>query len=172
MTIATDTDIDYTNRIIDLTGTTIYDVSVLYSYCKEQFKLSANIDDDFAWTANTPTDFTLKNGWYLRTHSIRRLKNGGIKTAYGLDEIEKITFSSVGTDPIESDIAIKKNPYSFKMYKKSKEEITLRAQLIQMNALLTLLEKQGDQDDLIKELRSSINDIDRLLKGEKSDDIL
>jgi len=74
--------------------------------------------------------------------------------------------------PIESDIAIKKNPYSFKIYKKSKEEITLRAQLIQMNALLTLLEKQGNQDDLIKELRSSINDIDRLIKGEKSDDIL
>ena len=74
--------------------------------------------------------------------------------------------------PIESDIAIKKNPYSFKVYKKSKEEITLRAQLIQMNALLTLLEKQGNQDDLIKELRSSINDIDRLIKGEKSDDIL
>ena len=94
MAIADDTTIDYTNKIIDLTGTTVYDVSVLYSYCKEQFKLSANIDDDFAWTANTPTDFTLKNGWYLRRHSIRRLKNGSIDAVYGVaDEITKINFS-------------------------------------------------------------------------------
>ena len=105
MAIGDDTAIDYTNQIIDLTGTTVYDVSVLYSYSKEQFKLSANIDDDFAWTANTPTDFTLKNGWIFRTHGIRRLKNGGIKTAYGLDEIEKLSFASGGyTNVIESDI--------------------------------------------------------------------
>lgn len=105
MPIATDTAIDYTNKIIDVTGSTVYDVSVLYSYCKEQFKLSANIDDDFAWTANTAVDFTLKNGWVLRAHSIRRLKNGGIRTAYGLDEIEKLTFQAAGyTNAIESDI--------------------------------------------------------------------
>ncbi|MCH7966478.1 MAG: hypothetical protein IIB02_03520 [Thaumarchaeota archaeon] len=74
--------------------------------------------------------------------------------------------------PIESDIAIKKNPYSFKIFRKSKEEITLKAQSIQMNVLLTLLEKQANQDDLITELKSSITDVDRLLKGENSGDIL
>lgn len=74
--------------------------------------------------------------------------------------------------PIETDIAIKKNPYSFKIFRKSKEEITLKAQSIQMNVLLTLLEKQDNQDDLITELKSSITDIDRLLKGENSEDIL
>jgi hypothetical protein len=104
MPIATDTAIDYTNKIIDLTGTTVYDVSVLYSYCKEQFKLSANIDDDFAWTANTSTDFTLKNGWVFRTRGIRRLKNGGIKTTYGANIIEKIEFSVVGTAFDDADI--------------------------------------------------------------------
>lgn len=105
MAIGDDTAIDYTNKIIDLTGTTVYNTSVLYSYCKEQFKLSANIDDDFAWTANTPTDFTLKAGWVFRTHGIRRLKNGGIKTAYGLDEIEKLEFATGGyTNAIETDI--------------------------------------------------------------------
>lgn len=103
MAIADDTSIDYTNQIIDLTGTTVYDVSVLYSFCKEQFKLSANIDDDFAWTPNTPTDFTLKNGWILRLHSIRRLKNGGIKTVYGTDIIGQYEVSG-GTNFVEGDI--------------------------------------------------------------------
>jgi hypothetical protein len=105
MAIGDDTSIDYTNKIIDVTGTTVYDVSVLYSYCKEQFKLSANIDDDFAWTANTAVDYTLKNGWVLRARSIRRLKNGGIRTVYGLDQIEKLEFAAGGyTNAIDSDI--------------------------------------------------------------------
>jgi hypothetical protein len=105
MAIGDDTSIDYTNKVIDVTGTTVYDLSVLYSYCKEQFKLSANIDDDFAWTANTSTDFTIKNGWVLRTRSIRRLKNGGIRSAYGLDEIEKISFAAGGyTNFVDGDI--------------------------------------------------------------------
>jgi len=105
MPISSDTTIDFTNKIISVTGTTVYDVSVLYSYSKEQFKLSANIDDDFAWTANTPTNFTLKNGWYLRTDSIRRLKNGSITANYGTNEIEKITLQTAGyTNVIESDI--------------------------------------------------------------------
>lgn len=103
MAIGDDTAIDYTNQIISLTGTTIYDVSVLYSYCKEQFKLSANIDDDFAWTANTPTDFTIKNGWVLRLGSMRRLKNGGIKTVYGTDIIGQYEVSG-GTNFVEADI--------------------------------------------------------------------
>jgi len=87
MPIDTDTAIDFTARIINLTGTTVYDASVLYSFCKEEFKLSPNIDDAFAWTANTPTDFTLKNKWYLRTGSIARLKNGSITANYGTDEM-------------------------------------------------------------------------------------
>ena len=97
MAIGDDTAIDYTNRIIDLTGTTVYDDSVLYSYCKEQFKLSPNIQDDFAWDAKTPIDFTLKNKWYLRRHSIRRLKNGSITANYGTDEIEKIVRNAKGS---------------------------------------------------------------------------
>lgn len=106
MAIGDDTSIDYVDKIIDVTGTTVYDVSVLYSYCKEQFKLSANIDDDFAWTANTPTDFTLKNGWYLRTHSLRRLKNGSIKTTYGTNEIQRFDCSTFPANFVEGDVGL------------------------------------------------------------------
>lgn len=105
MPINTDTAIDYVNRIIDLTGSTVYDVSVLYSYCKEQFKLSPNIDDDFAWRAPTPVDFFAQNKWIIRRRSIRRLKNGSITANYGVDEIEKLNFAAGGyTNAIDSDI--------------------------------------------------------------------
>lgn len=105
MAIGDDTAINYTDKVIDLTGTTVYDMSVLYSYSKEQFKLSANIDDDFAWTANTPTDFTLKNGWVLRRHGIRRLKNGSIDAVYGTDEVERVELVTGGyVSAVEADI--------------------------------------------------------------------
>jgi len=105
MAIGDDTDIDYTNRIIDLTGTTIYDVSVLYSYCKEQFKLSPNIDDDFAWNAPADVSFDLKAGWLLRRRSIQRLKGATITANYAADVIEKINLQAGGyTNYVEADI--------------------------------------------------------------------
>jgi len=110
MAIGDDTAIDYANRIIDLTGSVVYDVSVLYSYCKEQFKLSPNIDDDFAWDAPTPVDFVLKNKWYFRRHGVRRLKNGSITATYGTDEVEKIELVSGGyVSAVEGDIGLTVN---------------------------------------------------------------
>ena len=94
MAIGDDTAIDFVNRIIDLTGTTVYDVSVLYSYCKEQFKLSANIDDDFAWNAPADVSFDLKNEWILRRRSIRRLKGATITANFSVDQIEKVEFAA------------------------------------------------------------------------------
>ena len=43
----------------------IVDVMKLYSIAKEQFKLFANIDDDFPLNALTPSHFTVVNGWGL-----------------------------------------------------------------------------------------------------------
>ena len=109
MAIADNVDIDYTNKIIDVTGTdasTPWDILNLYSYVKEEFKLSPNAEDDFAFDAPTPFDLTLKNGWYLRRHSLPRISGGSITANYGTDEIEKINFASIGTDPVESDIGI------------------------------------------------------------------
>lgn len=107
MPISTNTTIDYTNKIIDLTGvdsSTPYGLLVLYSYSKEDFKLSANADDDFAWDAPTPFDLTLKNGWYLRRHSIPRLQGGTITTNYGTDEIGMYELQAGGTNFVEGDI--------------------------------------------------------------------
>lgn len=109
MPIASNVSIDYTNKIIDVTGvdsSTPYDILNLYSYSKEEFKLSANADDDFAWDAPTPFDLTLKNGWYLRRHSIPRISGGSITTNYGTDVIGAYELNTGGTSFVEGDIGL------------------------------------------------------------------
>lgn len=109
MAIADNVTIDYTNKIIDVTdvdSSTPYDILNLYSYAKEEFKLSANIDDDFAYDAPTPFDLTLKNGWYMRRHGIPRVSGGSITTAYGTDVIGMYELNSGGTAFVEGDIGL------------------------------------------------------------------
>ena len=108
MAIADNIDIDFTNRIVDVTGVDAlapWDVLNVYSYLKEQFKLSPNADDDFALDAPTPFDLTLKNNWYLRRHSLPRITGGSVTANYGTDQIEKLAFAAGGyTNVVESDI--------------------------------------------------------------------
>ena len=107
MTIQLNVDHDYTNQIIDVTGvdvSTPWDILNLYSFSKEDFKLSANAEDDFAWDAPTPFDLSLKNDWYIRRHSIPRLSGGSITATYSANEIIRLYVPTTPTNFIESDI--------------------------------------------------------------------
>lgn len=56
-------------------------------------------------SGQTPTDFTLKSGWYLTQQSYRRLKGGSIQTFGSDGEIYKLSFASSGyTNAVSGDI--------------------------------------------------------------------
>jgi hypothetical protein len=93
MAISDDWTIDYNNRrIYHSSGTTIYSVNALYSYLMDAFDESGTIDDTVPMTAQTPTSYTLVNGWFINYcsdtaatndspyPSFQFLNGGGIKT--------------------------------------------------------------------------------------------
>lgn len=86
MAINTDFLINSTARVIYYSATgsgTIYTVNELYSYLMDYFDDSGTIDDLLPMTAQTPTAYTLINGWYIVEHaydSFHYLKTGSIKS--------------------------------------------------------------------------------------------
>lgn len=113
MAIGDDFTIDYTNkRIYHSAGTTIYSVNALYSYLQNTFDELDQMDDPIPMSAQTPTEYTLINGWFMneaREGSPSRncfefLKGGAIQTSGQLNEIQVLKLDGVTTDPIASDI--------------------------------------------------------------------
>lgn len=66
MAIQDDFTIDYVNkRIYHSSGTTIYTVNALYSYLQNTFDEPEQMDDPIPMSAQTPTEYTLINGWFM-----------------------------------------------------------------------------------------------------------
>ena len=73
--------IDYTyKRIYWSSGTAVDTVRDLYRWLMDQFDESTAMDDTVPMSAQTPTDFTMINGWYVDEESIKTLKGGSIKS--------------------------------------------------------------------------------------------
>lgn len=106
MAIGDDFTIDYVNkRIYHSSGTTIYSVNALYSYLMDTFDELAQMDDTVPMSAQTPTEYTLINGWFIDDDSIQYLKGGAIQTSGHNNEIRILTFASGGyTSAIAGDI--------------------------------------------------------------------
>jgi hypothetical protein len=106
MAIADDFTIDYVNkRIYHSSGTNIYTVNQLYSYLMDTFDELAQMDDPIPMTAQTPTEYTLVNGWFMDDDSFKYLKGGAIKTDGYLNEIQILTLQASGyTNAVASDI--------------------------------------------------------------------
>jgi hypothetical protein len=114
MAIGDDFTIDYVNkRIYHSSGTTIYTVNALYSYLQNTFDEPEQMDDPIPMSAQTPTEYTLINGWFMneaREGSPSRncfefLKGGAIKTEGQNGEIQILTLSSSGyTNAVATDI--------------------------------------------------------------------
>jgi hypothetical protein len=83
MAIGDDFTIDYVNkRVYHETGqTVVYSVNALYSYLQDQFDDLDQMDDTIPMSAQTPTDYTLINGWFMDEPSFRYLKGGAIQTS-------------------------------------------------------------------------------------------
>lgn len=106
MAIADDFTIDYVNkRLYHSSGTTVYSTNALYTYLMNTFDELEQMDDTVPMSAQTPTDYTLINGWFVDDESFKYLKGGAVKTDGHLNEIRILTLASGGyTSAIAGDI--------------------------------------------------------------------
>jgi len=110
MAIADDFTIDYVNqRIYHSSGSTVYTLNQLYTYFTLTFDDDVQMDDLPPMSAQTPTAFTMENGWFMDEISLRYL-NGGSLTTLGWSAstydngIRLLTFGVTYTDAIATDI--------------------------------------------------------------------
>lgn len=105
MAIADDFTIDYVNkRLYHSSGTTVYTVNALYTYIMNTFDELEQMDDTVPMSAQTPTDYTLINGWFVSDVSFKFLKSGAVKTEGHASEIQVLLLDGITADPIASDI--------------------------------------------------------------------
>jgi hypothetical protein len=95
MAIADDFTIDYVyKRIYHSSGTTVYSVNALYSYLMNTFDEPEQMDDTVPMSAQTPTDYTFINSWFMDDNSYRFLKGGAIQTNGYASNIHVLSFAS------------------------------------------------------------------------------
>lgn len=114
MAIFDDFTINYTYKTIyHSNGTSTYTVNEFYSWLMDVFDESGTIDDDIPMTAQTPTTYTLTNGWFINYNNYathKYLYQGSIQTSGWdgstyTDGIRLLTFQASGyTSAIASDI--------------------------------------------------------------------
>lgn len=106
MAIQDDFTIDYVNkRTYHSSGSTVYTVNALYTYIMNTFDELEQMDDTVPMSAQTPTDYTLINGWFVDDESFKYLKSGAVKTEGHLNEIRILTLASSGyTSAVAGDI--------------------------------------------------------------------
>jgi len=81
MPIASDFTIDYVNkRVYHSSGTTIYTTNELYTHLMDQFDELTAMDDTVPMSAQTPTEYTLINAWFMDDVTFKYLKTGAIQT--------------------------------------------------------------------------------------------
>jgi hypothetical protein len=83
MSIAQDITIDYTNKIIknNITASGVVNsVNALYSHVMDVFDELAQMDDTVPMSAQTPTSYTMTNGWYLQEELTQYLNGGAVQT--------------------------------------------------------------------------------------------
>jgi hypothetical protein len=81
MAIADDFVIDPENRLIrHQSGSTVYTTNNLYSYLHDYFDEIMAMSYPVAMSAQTPSEYSLINGWYLTEDSHKFINGGAIKT--------------------------------------------------------------------------------------------
>jgi hypothetical protein len=106
MAIGDDFTIDYVDKKITHTsGTTVYTANALYSYVQDSFDDLTQMDDQVPMSAQTPTEYTLINGWFMDDDSMQYLSNGAIQTNGWAGVIELVEMVAAAYTPaIASDI--------------------------------------------------------------------
>ena len=105
MTIATDFTIDYTNKLFYHTsGTEVFDANAIYSYLQDTFDEIGQMDDDVPMSAQTPTEYTLINGWFMGDLDMEYINGGAFQTSgWAGDVIIKADYTVSTTEFVDSD---------------------------------------------------------------------
>jgi len=107
MSISDDFTIDYTNkRVYHSSGTTTYSTNALYSYIQDTFDELNQLDDTVPMSAQTPTAYTMINGWYIDDESVKFLYGGAIATSGWLNVIHVVQFGETYTEAEAGDIGL------------------------------------------------------------------
>jgi hypothetical protein len=104
MAILDDFVINTTLQTIRNGGTTVYSVNALYSAIKDFEDDTANMTFETIMTAQTPTEYSIVNGWFIDNESTKYLNGGAITTIGYANEIQRVVTTNAGTDPISTDI--------------------------------------------------------------------
>ncbi|TET41495.1 MAG: hypothetical protein E3J60_04505 [Dehalococcoidia bacterium] len=104
--ISDDFSIHYTDkRVYHSSGTTVYDVNDLYSWLMDIFDELDQMDDPVPMSAQTPTEYTMINEWFIDDESVKYLKNGAIKTSGYNGKIQVLELLESGyTNCVAGDI--------------------------------------------------------------------
>lgn len=108
MAIGDDFALDLVNkRVHHYNGTTVYMVRQLYSWIQDQIDEQGLMDDTVPMSAQTPTEYTMINGWFLDigegSKAYHYLKEGAIKTDGYLNEIQVLELDNY-TNCVAGDI--------------------------------------------------------------------
>jgi len=93
-----DFSLDYTNKIIThTTGTTIYSGLTMYSEFMDLFDALNQMDDAIPISAQTPTQFTLINGWFITDADLEYIKSASLQTSgWASNGIEALSVDQSG----------------------------------------------------------------------------
>lgn len=97
MAIGDDISIDLTNKIVKRSsgaGVTVYTARALYSELQDQFDELDHLDDLVPMSAQTPTSYTMINGWYLQEELTQFIDGGAIQTDGYTGEIRTLICGS------------------------------------------------------------------------------
>src|SRR5574337_24629 len=104
-------EVDYVAKVFRYVSGSRLTVQALYSGLMDEFDNSTQMDDKIPMSAQTPSEFTLPNGWHIPESSMQYLKGGSIQTSgydsgnpSNLDPIHVITVSGWTNPPVSSDI--------------------------------------------------------------------
>jgi len=106
MAFLDDFSIDYANKIIrHTTGTVIYSTQTMYSELQDLFDALGQMDDQVPMSAQTPTQFTMINGWFIDSASLQYIKTGSLTTVgWTGGVIRAISYNATGAGVMfESD---------------------------------------------------------------------
>jgi len=110
MPVSADFTIDTTlKRIYHSLNNTHYKVNELYSWLQDEFDALGYMDDAVPMSAQTPTEYTMINGWFIDENSIKFLYGGAIKSdgwlhPTNITGIRMIRFKGTYTNCIAGDI--------------------------------------------------------------------
>jgi len=107
MAILDDISFDLTNKILSRSASpssTVYSVQALYSAIQDYFDELARMDDEVPMSAQTPTSYTMINGWYIQEALTKYLDGGAIQTSGYDAEIHTLILDGTYVNAITTDI--------------------------------------------------------------------